>query len=544
MQLDEPRTEDFKIDVAQVETGEPAPPAETHDLGARVRRASLWTVASAASPRLLSFATMAVVARILSPSDFGVFAVAVTVHLVVFSVATLGVSIVLTRGDIDVDEVAPTVAAISLISATVMSAAMFAFAAPIATALGAPGAAAPLRVLSISLFLAGCFPVPVALLTREFRTKELFIAQLAGMIPANVVLIVLALNGGGAMSFAWSRVLEHGITGVCTIFYARRFDWPRIKLDVAQRVLRFGLPVALSGALTMVLLNADYAVVGRQLGSYQLGFYMMAFNVASWPTALMGATIISLAVPAFSRLADDHERRRRAVNTASRTVGVISFPICALTMALARPLLVTVYGAKWAPSTPVLQTLAVYGSMAVLCTLFSYLIVSQGRTAVLVPLQLAWLGALIPAMIIGVHLRGIVGAGDAHVIVMVCVVLPLYLLVFARSGIVRIREPLYALLYPLFAAVLSGLAAAAAAMPFSSEPVQLIVGMIAGVVAYAVVMSPLLSRALADHTSPGSFVGRIANYYLILGRSCSNFASALRVGPRRDNGPTPRVEES
>jgi PST family polysaccharide transporter len=464
---------------------------------------------------------MAIVARLLTPHDFGVFAVAITVHTLIFSIATLGVGIVLTRGDIDVDEVAPTIAAIALISGLFLSLLMVAFATPIATTLGTPAAAGPLRVLAISLFLAGCFPIPVELLVRNFRTKELFIAQISGMIPANLLLLLLALSGTGAMAFAWSRVLEHLITGVLTYVFVRRWDWPRLNLRVAKRVLGFGLPVASASGLGAILANTDYAVVGHVLGAYHLGFYLIAFNVASWPGALLGATLMTIIVPAFSRLAHTPGGPRRAIVAGAQIVGLVSFPICALTMALSRPLIVSVYSAKWAPAAPVLSTLAIYGAVSTLCTFFSYTVVSQGRTGALLPLQLAWLAALIPGMIIGVHYRGIVGAGDAHVVVILGIVLPLYLVVFARTRIVRIREPLAALLPPLIAAVLAGLAAVAMKLLLGPALLELVVGLLVGGGVYLIAVAPLAAKYIGANDVARLPAGqRLLAGYLAFGGRC------------------------
>ncbi len=502
----------------------------------KVVRATVWTAASAAAPRLLSFVTMAIVARILTPHDFGVFAVAITVHTLIFSIATLGVGIVLTRGDIDVDEVAPTIAAIALISGVFLSLMMVAFATPIATTLGTPAAAGPLRVLAISLFLAGCFPVPVELLVRNFRTKELFVAQISGMIPANLLLLVLALGGTGAMAFAWSRVLEHLITGVLTYVFVRRWDWPRLNFRVAKRVLGFGLPVASASGLGAILANTDYAVVGHVLGAYHLGFYLIAFNVASWPGALLGATLMTIIVPTFSRLAHTPDGPRRAIVSGAQIVGLVSFPICALTMALARPLIVSVYSAKWAPAAPVLSTLSIYGAASILCTFFSYTVVSQGRTGALLPLQLAWLAALIPGMIIGVHLRGIVGAGDAHVVVILGIVVPLYLVVFARTRIVRVREPLAALLPPLIAAVLAGLAAVAMKFLLGPALLELAAGLIVGGGVYLIAVSPLAEKYLsADDVARLPAGQRLLAGYLAFGGSCRRRLGWVRALMTRRN---------
>ena len=139
-------------------------------------------------------------------------------------------------------EVAPTVSAIAIGSAAVFSVLMVIVASPLAGALGSPAAAAPIRVLAITVMLSGLFAVPSALLVRDFRQDKVFMSTLSGMVPANLLLIVLASHGNGAMSFAWSRVLETVVAGGMTVVFVRRFYWPKVDRAIVRRVLGFGLP--------------------------------------------------------------------------------------------------------------------------------------------------------------------------------------------------------------------------------------------------------------------------------------------------------------
>src|SRR5690242_19200824 len=115
--------------------------SDSASLSASVRKGALWVVASNLLLRLANVLLIAVVARILSRHDFGVFAVALTAYTVVSSVAELGVSSCLIRADLDIDRLAPTVASVSVLSCLILAIAMAAFASPIATALGSADAA-------------------------------------------------------------------------------------------------------------------------------------------------------------------------------------------------------------------------------------------------------------------------------------------------------------------------------------------------------------------------------------------------------------------
>ena len=115
-------------------------------LSARVRRGALWSIANTAVLRLSGILITAVVAHILDPHEFGVFAIAMTVYTIVAGIGELGLTSCLIRADLDIDFLAPTMVAISVTTSVVQAAAMVVFARPIAVALGSADAAGPIRV--------------------------------------------------------------------------------------------------------------------------------------------------------------------------------------------------------------------------------------------------------------------------------------------------------------------------------------------------------------------------------------------------------------
>src|SRR5258708_1405858 len=143
-------------------SGPSAVASDSRSLSATARRGALWVVASNLLLRLANVLLTAVVAHILSVPDFGVFAVALTAYVIVSSIADVGVSSCLFRADLDIDSLAPTVAAIALGSSAILAGAMVAFARPVAAALGSAEAVGPIRVMAISVLFTGVFAVPNA----------------------------------------------------------------------------------------------------------------------------------------------------------------------------------------------------------------------------------------------------------------------------------------------------------------------------------------------------------------------------------------------
>jgi O-antigen/teichoic acid export membrane protein len=474
-------------DPTRSEVTDPTPAgSDSRSLSASVRRGALWVVASNMLLRSANVLITAVIAHILSPHDFGVFAVALTVYTIVSSIGELGVSSCLIRADLDIDKLAPTVATISVLSSAILGGAMAAFASPIATALGSAAAVGPIRVMSLAVLLVGVFAVPSSQMVRDFKQDKIFLANAIGFVPSTALLIILAKSGGGAMAFAWSLVVRQFVMGCVLIAVAPKHYRPGLARSALSVVLRFGIPLAGANFVNYILLNVDYAFVGHLLGAASLGVYMLAFTVASWPYGVLGAVINSVSMPAFSRVKHDPDLLKNAMATALRAVSLIVMPMCGMTIALARPLVLTLYGAKWAASADVLAVLSLYGAVFMACLLFANMLTGLGRTKFLLVLQLIWIGALVPAMVLGVQKDGIVGAAYAHVAVIVPIVLPSYLLALKRVTGVRFTALGKAVLPALLASSAAALAARGAASQFTSPLAQLIAGLAAGAVIYMI----------------------------------------------------------
>lgn len=446
--------------------------------------------------RLANLAVTAVIARILAPADFGVFAVALAVHVVVASIAELGMGTAVARSAAEPDEIAPTAASISIGVSLLLGAAMMSFAGAIASVLGVPDAAEPIRILSISVVLTGIFAVPGAQLVRELKQDKIFLAAVAGFVPANALLIGLALDGGGATAFAWSQVVGQLVTGavlVAALSQPYRLGWRR---SVVGSLARFGLPLALANLITWTLLSADYLIIARLLTETEIGVYMIAFAVANGPTVVLGSVLTGVVVPAFARAADDRGKLADTLVTASGVTALLAMPIAFVTMGLSGPLVETLFGARWLDAAPVLTVLAFYGLLFSFSLLYVNVLVTTGQTARLLLIQVTWLAALAPAIVLGALVSGLVGVAWAHVAVIALVAIPGYLWAVRRdTGRSRARlgtDLLGVVLHPALAAAFAALVAWGVSSLFETAWIGLLAGGFAAVAAYTLVVWPAL----------------------------------------------------
>src|ERR1700733_10374664 len=365
-------------------------------LAAAVRGGAIWSFSGTIFLRMSSIGVTAIVARLLSPHEFGLFAVAPIAFTIVTAFGEVGVTSCRARADLDPEALAPTLWSVSLVSSLIMAGALYTFAGPIAASLGSRDAARPVQVMGLVMVFWGLSAVPTAQCVRDFRQGTLFLANALSFVPSVAVLLFLAKHGSGAMAFAWSRVAGQGVSCAVVLLSAPKLYLPGMARGALAVLYKFGVPLACANFVGYILQNVDYALIGRLIGPVMLGTYVLAFNAASWPSALLVGMLNSVSMPAFSRVKHDAARLGAAMADGVRVVMLIAAPMCALVMVLSRPIVLTLYGGRWAHAAAVLSILVCYGLISVVGVLFSNMLAAMGRSKLVLGIQLVWLARLFP----------------------------------------------------------------------------------------------------------------------------------------------------
>lgn len=456
-------------------------------LSTAVRRGLAWSTAANLTLRLGSVVLGIALARLLTPTEFGVFAVALAVHAVLMTLADLGLSADLIRSTHDFERKAPTVALLGLGLGGGSALLMAATSGPVATVLGSPDSAVVIAVLGLTLLTAGAGVVPYAALQRDFRQRELFAVALAEFLVSSAVTLVLVVDGMGALAIGIGRVVGAVVGLVCQFRLARRR--PRYRLDrgVARAALGFGLPVAAANLLSWALLGIHTVVIARMLGPTVLGFYVLAFNVSTWPMSTLGQVVRSVALPGFSRVRDG-EGRDAALRRAVALTWTAAVPAGGLLAVLAGPVVLVLYGEKWSPAVPVLVALGILGAARVLFDLLAAWLLAHGAATATLRVQLVWFVALAVAAVVGTDRWALDGAAWSHVAVALAVTGPAYLWAVRARG--AATGPVLGVLWPpLLAAAPALLLAGWTARTLDGTPwLALLAGGLTGLAGYAVLV--------------------------------------------------------
>lgn len=336
------------------------PAKDQRGLGGLVVRGVAWIAASQGAIQLVSLITSIVVARLLTPSEVGLAAMAIVFVNLALLLADAGLaSALVQRQELTEDDKSSAFwASIALGAALTLLG--VALSGPIADLYGEPEVQGLFAALSLTFLLTAPGIVQGALLTRELRFRSLEVRTIVATVASSVVAIALAVSGAGP----WAIVGQHlAITAVSSALLWRsstwrpgwRFSWERCR-DLAQ----FGTHVAGTRTFTWLTQNVDNLLVGRFLGAAELGAYSIAYNLMLTPVTRLAGPITHVLYPAFSRLRDPAPIARVWLRGV-RLVAVVAAPAMLGMCVVAPEFVAVVFGPQWHESASVLRILAPLG---------------------------------------------------------------------------------------------------------------------------------------------------------------------------------------
>ncbi|MDQ1710983.1 MAG: hypothetical protein QOE45_433 [Frankiaceae bacterium] len=331
-------------------------------LESRAARGTLWSVGGALVVKGLQTAVLLLLARLLDPSALGVLSIGTLVLAAASIVQDVGLSDVLSFRRDRVEEAARTCLTLILAASVTLTALCWVAAPSIARFLNAPAGTDVIRGLTIVLPFYALASADAALLKRELLFQRRFLIDVVPAVAGGVVAITLALGGHGIASLVVGQI----VTGVLTPFAAFAVG-PRVRpgwdRDLARESLAYGRHVVGAEAVQMALLNVDYVIVARFLGSTRLGLYSLAFRLCYMPFLNVAYVVNSAAFPYYCRLPSRRDLPGAVARVTTATAAAV-LPLY-LAIAVLAPY-IRLLGPEWVGAVPVIRWLAVYGVL--LCT--------------------------------------------------------------------------------------------------------------------------------------------------------------------------------
>ncbi|MDQ3504058.1 MAG: lipopolysaccharide biosynthesis protein, partial [Actinomycetota bacterium] len=386
-------------------------PEDGEGLAQQTKRGLAWGGSSRLYGQLLQFAASILLARLLTPRDFGL---AATVYLFagVASVLTemgIGSSIVRKRVLRQVD--LATAFWLSVFVGAALALLLAALSPLIASWYDAPELVVLMWLVALRFVLAQ-YVVPLGLLERSMRFATIARIDVLAFTLGAVAAVAAALAGFGYYSLAMSplvqSVVQTVLFGWATRFVPRSF----VDREAARELWAYSSSYTAANLVTYARTNADGLVVGRLLGQEQLGYYGRGLALVTLPLQQLNFVLRRVMLPTLTRLRDDPARLRAAYWSALGTIGLAVGTALAVLAACAQVLVPFIWGDQWTPAVPVIAWLALAGTFQVLHAPTSWLCQLAGRNDLLLRLTLASAALTVVALAIGIR-GGIVGAAMA-----------------------------------------------------------------------------------------------------------------------------------
>lgn len=388
-----------------------------------------WSATSQIARLLMQILISAILARLLAPSDFGLIAMVTVFSNLVAIFSGFGLTSAIVQEREISDEALSSTFWISVGLGALLTIALAASAPLIAAFYSEPRLTPLVVLISATFFIASFGNVQSALLQKSMNFKALAVIGICALAISGPVAIFLAFSGYGVWSLAWNIVLSTSITVILTWIYSRWVPHFLLGLQRIKGLLGFGANLTAFSFVDYFARNLDNLLIGRFLGPAPLGFYNLAYTLLLFPLMNVSDVIGRVMFPALSIIQQDKQVVREAYVTANRYIGVVSFPLMVWVIVTAPQLVGVVYGPKWTSAIPLVQILAVTAAVQSISITIGWILLSQGRTDVLLKLGIFTTSIVGISFVVGLR-WGVLGVAIAYTIAACFVAYPNFAVTF------------------------------------------------------------------------------------------------------------------
>jgi O-antigen/teichoic acid export membrane protein len=473
-----------------------------------------WTTFVTAARVALQTIQLIVLARLISPQDFGLMAMIVTVTAFIQMFSDLGINQSILQDQNISQKTLSALYWLNLAVGVLMTVIVAASAPALASFYSEPALAAPLAACSLSFVLLALGQQVKVLTEKRLDFKSVAMIELASAIISTVATLVSAYMGAGVYALVLGVLLLTGGNSILYLLFARNGWRPGFDFDLkeAGRHARVGLYLLGTSLANTATVQLDVIIVGRMLGSAALGAYSVPRELCLKAMYATNPIITRVGMPIISRAQGDKDLLRRVYLQTIRMTSSVNFPIYMAIALFRHETTYLLFGEKWAASADLLGMLAIWGMFRSLGAPIGILLYGTGNSKLALKQSIGVMVAIIPMCFLGA-VWGTMG---------VAIALTLFYFIFINVLWAIVVKPLTGATFlqysdqwvrPLLTAVLAcGIASTVWLLDLPQIP-HLIGGLVLGGIAY-LALSWFTNRAWCDAIFHLTGLDRMASSYL------------------------------
>jgi len=320
-----------------------------------------WMTGLRGVVRVLSVLKIAVLARILTPSQFGIYGIALLVLGLLETLTETGINIFLIQEKGRTEDYLDSAWVVSILRGTFIALIIF-FTIPFVVGFfKSPGAVPLLYLVSVVAFIRGFInPMEVQFQKTLHFKKEFFFQSSLFLIDA-VFAIALGFVTKSESAMVYGMLMAAVFEVLLSFIVFRK--WPKFAIEIhkVKKVIGAGKWVTGAGTFSYLFQNIDNIVIGRVLGTAPLGLYQQAYRISTLPVSEVGQIFNKVTFPIFVKISADMGRLRTAYLKTLLTILGVVLPFGLLVVFFSKPIILILLGPSWLPIEPALKVLAVFG---------------------------------------------------------------------------------------------------------------------------------------------------------------------------------------
>lgn len=376
-------------------------------------RGVFWIGSFRGITRAISLFKTILLARLLSPTQFGVFGVVALTMSLLEVVTETGVNTVLVQQKGKVYEYINSAWVVSIFRGIGIALIMVLLSGPVSLFFHIPESAHLIVLCAVIPLLRGFINPSEVNFQKDLLFKQEFIFRTVIFSIDALVSITLAILYKTPESLVWGLMAGAASELVLSHIFLNPKPHFSFHKDTIRFVIKRGKWLTVSGILDYLIQNGDNIVVGRLLGSSPLGFYQMSYQISTLPVTEISNILSKVTFPVFMKLSHDRKLLFKAYIKTVTTIGVLVGIVASVLLIFTRPFVLLVLGEKWISIVPTLQVLAVFAffKSLVLSSYAYFLSIEKQEIVSLIPL-IAFVSMFI-VIIPLVNMYGMVGAALA-----------------------------------------------------------------------------------------------------------------------------------
>ena len=447
-----------------------------------------WSGASMGAVTTLQLVTLAVLARLLSPVDFGLMGMIMVVIGFAQVFADMGISnAIIHRRDTTRDQLS-SLYWLNILAGVIV---FFVVCASMPLVVGfydEPRLSGLLYLTAVIFLITPLGQQFQILLQKNLKFNELAKIEIATAAINSAVAISLAFAGFGVYSLVWGQLAATTtrVALLCSVGWRQWCPSLHFAKQDLKGYISFGLYQMGERAINYLNSNLDYLIIGAMLGAKELGYYTLAYSLVIRPTTMINPVITKVAFPVFSLIQNETEKLRNGYLKVLQLLTTVNFPILAGLAVVAPTAVPVIFGEQWQPSIILLQILTVVGLLRSTGNPVGSLLLAKGRADLGFKWNLGLTMTQIPGLYLGAMLGGAMGVAIAFSLLMVLYSIFNYLILIRALLGACLREYTGAMWPALW--MTGGMALTVLVVGFLfqqlNQPLSLIVQILTGIVVY------------------------------------------------------------